>query len=73
MYQLPSLLLPGITLVVSPLISLMLDQLSKLPPEIPGACLNSRQSMREKGRTLRDIKDGRIKVTGGRACMSGLL
>jgi hypothetical protein len=37
-YMLPAALLPGLTLVVSPLISLMQDQLRKLPVQLPGAC-----------------------------------
>jgi hypothetical protein len=38
-YQLPALLLPGLTVVVSPLLALMRDQLSRLPKELPGGCL----------------------------------
>ena len=39
-YMLPSLALPGLTVVVSPLIALMQDQLRKLPLALPGACLS---------------------------------
>jgi hypothetical protein len=38
-YQLPALLLPGLTVVVSPLLALMRDQLSRLPRELPGGWL----------------------------------
>lgn len=41
-YQVPALLLPGLTLVVSPLIALMLDQVSALEARaIPAALINS--------------------------------
>lgn len=42
-YQLPALVLPGITLVVSPLVALMIDQLKHLPPVIRGGLLCSSQ------------------------------
>ena len=42
-YQFASRFLPGLVLVVTPLISLMTDQLQKLPDFIPGAALNSQQ------------------------------
>ena len=44
--QLPALILPGITLVVSPLVALMVDQLRKLPPVIPGGLISSSQVIR---------------------------
>lgn len=40
-YQFATQFLPGLILVVTPLISLMTDQLQKLPDFIPGAALNS--------------------------------
>jgi len=61
-YQLPALLLPGITLVVSPLVSLMEDQLKSLPVSIPGACLTSRQTKAEVASTIRAIQNRLIKV-----------
>jgi ATP-dependent DNA helicase RecQ len=62
-YQLPSLLLDGVTVVVSPLISLMKDQVDSLEANgIDAACMNSTQSARE----IRDVKsaflENRLKV-----------
>lgn len=37
------MILPGLTLVVSPLLSLMVDQLRKLPAFLPGGLLASNQ------------------------------
>lgn len=42
-YQLPAIVLPGITLVISPLVALMIDQLKQLPPAISGGLLSSSQ------------------------------
>ena len=42
-YQLPAVILPGVTLVVSPLIALMIDQLKQLPYMIRGGLLCSSQ------------------------------
>ncbi|MGG1659611.1 RecQ family ATP-dependent DNA helicase [Brevibacillus sp. NRS-1366] len=63
-YQLPALLLPGITVVVSPLISLMVDQVQQLRARrrIPAAYLNSSQDPAESRETLREIVDGTYKL-----------
>ena len=62
-YQVPALLLPGITLVVSPLISLMQDQVEALHQNgIRAAFLNSSLSPQVYGQTLYDIEDGLYKL-----------
>lgn len=63
-YQMAALLAPpgSLVVVVSPLISLMIDQLARLPPQIPGACLAGNLSMRELARTIRDLRNGRLRV-----------
>lgn len=55
-YQLPALLLGGTTLVVSPLIALMRDQLARLPPQLPAAMLWGGQSKQEAVQVLADLK-----------------
>jgi len=62
-YQIPALLLPGMTVVVSPLISLMKDQVSALREAgCPAAFLNSSLDAAEYGRTMNDILGGKIKL-----------
>ena len=41
--QLPAYVLPGLTLVISPLVALMADQLQHLPPLLSGGLINSSQ------------------------------
>ena len=43
-YQLPAYHMHGMTLVISPLIALMQDQVTRLPHGLMGACWNSSQS-----------------------------
>ncbi|CAE5958670.1 unnamed protein product [Arabidopsis arenosa] len=61
-YQIPAMILPGITLVVSPLVSLMIDQLKHLPSIIKGGLLSSSQRPEEATETLRKLREGIIKV-----------
>lgn len=58
-FQLPAILLGGLTLVVSPLIALMKDQVQRLiDREIPALLLNSSQDMAEQRDTLSQIHRG---------------
>ncbi|KAH7285820.1 hypothetical protein KP509_33G047600 [Ceratopteris richardii] len=61
-YQLPSYLLPGLTLVVSPLLSVMYDQAKHLPPLVPGAVLSSMQTSKEYSHILDRLHAGEVKV-----------
>jgi len=61
-YQLPALLLPGLTLVISPLIALMLDQCASAPQQLSPAVLWSGQSRADALQVLQDVKSGRVKL-----------
>jgi ATP-dependent DNA helicase RecQ len=62
-YQLPALLFDGLTVVVSPLIALMQDQVQQLR-EIcaPAAFLNSTVEYRDYVATAQRVRDGNIKL-----------
>ena len=61
-YQLPAMLLPGLTLVVSPLLALMADQLDSLPPSLPGGSLRSDMHRNDMWETLTRLRAGEFKV-----------
>jgi len=62
-YQLPALLLPHLTLVISPLLSLMKDQLDfLLANNIPAARLDSTLDRIEYNRILAEARRGELKI-----------
>jgi len=62
-YQLPALLLPGVTLVVSPLIALMKDQVDALRARgLPATFINSDLEAGEAERRLAEVIEGRHKL-----------
>ena len=62
-YQVPALLLPGVTLVVSPLISLMKDQVAALQAAgAPAACLNSALSLEQLRTVYSRARQGAYKL-----------
>ena len=62
-YQLPAILLDGITLVISPLISLMKDQVDSLNEMgIPGTFINSSLNDAEYSQRVQDIKNNKYKI-----------
>ncbi len=62
-YQLPALLMDGVTLVVSPLIALMKDQVDALHQNgIAAAFLNSTQSQEEQNGVLWQLTTGMLKL-----------
>jgi ATP-dependent DNA helicase RecQ len=62
-YQLTAQLLPGLTIVVSPLIALMKDQVAALESQGIGVSLiNSTQSAAQSREALRQLQQGRSKL-----------
>ncbi|MCJ7660739.1 MAG: ATP-dependent DNA helicase, partial [Anaerolineales bacterium] len=62
-YQLAALLLPHTTLVISPLVSLMKDQVDKmLEYDIPATYINSALPGVEQDRRLRSLADGGYRI-----------
>lgn len=62
-YQIPALIFDGLTVVISPLISLMKDQVDALRVAgIEAAYLNSSLSSEEYSAVYSDLKNGRLKL-----------
>ncbi|MBO0991627.1 DNA helicase RecQ [Bacillus sp. SD088] len=62
-YQVPAMMLPGVTIVISPLISLMKDQVDALEKAgIPSTYINSTVSNEEMNQRLADIYNGEYKL-----------
>jgi len=62
-YQIPALILEGITIVISPLISLMKDQVDTLKDMgIKGALINSTLSTIEENEVIKNLENDEIKI-----------
>ena len=62
-YQVPALIMKGLTIVISPLIALMQDQVSQLEElGVPAVFLNSSLEREAYFTTCRKIRDGKVKL-----------
>ncbi|HDR14607.1 MAG TPA: ATP-dependent DNA helicase RecQ [Desulfobacteraceae bacterium] len=62
-YQVPAFLLPDVSVVISPLIALMKDQVDALKSlDLPVAAIHSLMSLKEQESTLEAIAAGKIKL-----------
>lgn len=62
-YQIPALLFPNVTVVVTPLLSLMKDQVDQLLElGIPAAYINSQQDRQQQAHVLNQLQHGEIKI-----------
>ncbi len=62
-FQLAALQLPGLTLVISPLIALMKDQVDALTRRnIPATCINSALPAAEQANRLENLAQGRYRI-----------
>ncbi|MDN5214023.1 DNA helicase RecQ [Fulvivirgaceae bacterium BMA12] len=62
-YQIPALMASGLTLVISPLIALMKDQVESLRQNgVNAAFINSTQEYAEQEEILRQVKQGGVKL-----------
>lgn len=62
-YQLPALILPGLTLVVSPLIALMKDQIDALAARnIPARRLDSTLTLEDYRAVMDEVRSGRLRL-----------
>lgn len=62
-FQFPATVFQGITIIFSPLIALMRDQIKKVNSiGIPARCINSEQTREENTEIINEAKQGKIKI-----------
>ncbi|RYG50793.1 MAG: RecQ family ATP-dependent DNA helicase, partial [Chitinophagaceae bacterium] len=62
-YQFPATIFDGLTVIFSPLIALMRDQVKKLNAlGIQARCINSEQTPEENNQIIEDAKHGKLKI-----------
>lgn len=62
-FQVPALIMGGITIVITPLISLMKDQVDRLRSlDIPAGCLHGGMSRRESEYVAERASDGKLRI-----------
>ena len=62
-YQLPALMMPGVTFVISPLISLMKDQVMALKTAgVDAAYINSSLTLDQMRKVYQNLRDGHYKI-----------
>lgn len=62
-FQFPATIFPGVTIIFSPLIALMRDQVGKLKSlGIAAECINSEQTIEENRIILEQAKAGKVKI-----------
>jgi ATP-dependent DNA helicase RecQ len=62
-YQVPAIMFPGVTIVVSPLIALMKDQVDALKNNgVTAEFLNSSQSVSQQEQVISDLRSGKLRL-----------
>lgn len=65
-YQLPAYMYAKeskcITLVISPLVSLMDDQVSGIPEFVSAACFHTNQTPKVREKTMEKLKEGKLSI-----------
>lgn len=62
LFQFHSVIHNGITIVLVPLLTLMVDQVKKIPDNVPAICYNSWMTYSDRNKVLHKLRQNKIKV-----------